>query len=331
MFYMKVYTMMFVLLLALLLVVPTLSLRRQDIPARQTTQATQAAASEETADDGTIAVFRAASGKVETVDTTDYLCGAVAAEISPTYADAAIMAQAVACHTYALYMRRAQTQKPDAALDGADLSDSPDTHQGYLSVEEQKKKWGEHYDAYAKKIRRCVEAVADRVMIYDGAPVMAAFHACNTGRTEDCANVWGAAVPYLVSVVSPGDALSPDAVKTQTFSAEEIREALEEKKIAVKGNAADWFGETVCSDAGTVLTVEICGETLKGSTVREALGLRSGAFEIRWKNKSFTVETHGYGHMIGMSQCGADYMAQQGFSWEEILLHYYPGVKIEKR
>ena len=37
----------------------------------------------------------------------------------------------------------------------------------------------------------------------------------------------------------------------------------------------------------------------------------------------------GYGHGVGMSQVGAQYMARQGASWQEILLWYYPGASIE--
>ena len=36
----------------------------------------------------------------------------------------------------------------------------------------------------------------------------------------------------------------------------------------------------------------------------------------------------GYGHGVGMSQYGADALAQEGWDYRQILLHYYPGCAI---
>ena len=61
-----------------------------------------------------------------------------------------------------------------------------------------------------------------------------------------------------------------------------------------------------------------------------AFGLRSACFTLEYKNDRFTFHVRGYGHCVGMSQYGADYMARQGSSWEEIVQHYYKGAEIKE-
>ena len=65
-----------------------------------------------------------------------------------------------------------------------------------------------------------------------------------------------------------------------------------------------------------------------GQAVRNALSLRSGCFTVSYQGGTFSIETRGYGHGVGMSQYGADFMARQGNICEEILLHYYPNTEI---
>ena len=335
---MKKYLILALSLAMILLIFPTAAIEQSEKP-NQTDRGEKRTESsdvqkEEPADlqedEEVISVFRSTSGKVEDIDVEEYLCGAVAAEISPEYSEEAIKAQTVACHTYALYMREIQKRAPDENLYGADLSDSPNTHQGYMSEEEQKEKWGDKYGEYSEKIMSCVKEVSNKVITYKGEYIAAAFHAINTGKTEDSENVWGEKITYLKSVESPGDALSPELVKTKSLTEEEMKKALGEGDVNVTGEASRWFSQPEYTKSGSVKTVEICGTEYKGSAVRDILSLPSNAFSVRYEDGTFTVETKGYGHMIGLSQCGAEYMAKQGFTWEEILLHYYSGVKITK-
>ena len=66
-----------------------------------------------------------------------------------------------------------------------------------------------------------------------------------------------------------------------------------------------------------------------GAQVREILGLRSACFEIKCSDGEFKITVRGYGHGVGMSQYGADYMARQGSDWQEIIKHYYTGAEIK--
>ena len=75
-------------------------------------------------------------------------------------------------------------------------------------------------------------------------------------------------------------------------------------------------------------SVEIGGTKADGNDLKKALELSSRNFTLTYSDGKFTVKTVGNGHMVGMSQYGADYMARQGSNWQEILKHYYTGITI---
>ncbi len=276
---------------------------------------------------GVISVMKSESGKVEKTDIKEYTVGALAAEMGMESHDEALKAQAVACYTYALYCRE-KGNKDD--LNGADISDDSKTHQGYLNKDERKKKWGDKYDDYEKKAEKLVEEVLGKRMTYDGAPILAAYHDICSGKTESAKTVWGEDIAYLQSVTSDGDRLSPDYETVIGLDKEKFRSAiLIIDGIELSNDCEKWVGKTDKTETGFVRTVEIGGAKVGGNDIKKALGLSSRNFTITCKDGKFTVKTVGNGHMVGMSQYGADYMARQGSGWQEILKHYYTGIKIE--
>ncbi|MDR3313876.1 MAG: stage II sporulation protein D [Oscillospiraceae bacterium] len=267
-----------------------------------------------------IPVMRSATGAVETVGLEEYLRGCVAAEIPMTYHTEALKAQAVASCTYARY-RIAQGK--DA------VSDSGETDQAYLSQAERQKKWGDNYDAYTKKLNDAVAAVLGQQITYAGKPILAAFHAICSGLTENAADYWGGEYPYLLSVASPGDRLCPEYARTVVFTAAEIKAAFrEESGVQLGDDPAKWFGKAESTPAGTVKSIQVEGKALSGQRVRALLGLRSANFAITYNKGSFSVKATGWGHGVGMSQYGADFMARQGSTYREILEHYYSGCQV---
>ena len=241
--------------------------------------------------------------------------------------DEALKAQAVACYTYALYCKE-KANKDD--LNGADISDDSKTHQGYLNNEARKKKWGDKYDSYEKKAERLVDEVLGKRMTYDGKPILAAYHDICSGKTESAKTVWGEDIAYLQSVTSDGDRLSPDYETTMGYDKDKFLSAIRIiDGVELPENAEKWIGKTDKTDTGFVRSVEIGGTKVDGNDIKKALGLPSRNFTISCKDGRFTVKIIGNGHMVGMSQYGADYMARQGSDWQEILEHYYTGIKIE--
>lgn len=261
--------------------------------------------------------------KVEEMTVEEYLVGVLAAEMPANYHQEALKAQAVAAYTYLLYkMEQSGGEK-------ADISDDPSTHQGYIGSQVRQEKWGNKSQSYEKKLTEAVQSVSGKYISHAGKPIMAAVHAISSGQTRSAKAVWGGEVSYLQSVPSPGDKLSPDCVKTVAFTAAEFSElAASLDGCVLNGEASEWMGEIETDSSGYVTKMNIGSGIYNGLQVRAALGLRSAMFTAEYTDGSFRFTTTGYGHGVGLSQYGADYMARQGSTWEEIIKHYYSAVSI---
>ncbi len=261
-------------------------------------------------------------GQISEYDINDYIFGVVAAEMPALYEKEALKAQAVAAYTFALY-------KKETASSDYDITSDPKTAQCFITREEAAERWGEKAEEYAKKIDECIAEVKGQSLSYDQKPIFAAFHAISSGTTNNCADVWGSDLPYLKSVDSVGDRLANGYLSEVTFTAEELAEKLKSVTSA-SGEPTKYFSDIKSTDNGYVKEIKYCGKALSGSQLCELLGLRSANFEVKFADEVFTFNVKGYGHGVGMSQTGADYMAKQGSTYEEILLHYYTDAKLQK-
>lgn len=270
----------------------------------------------------TISVMRHMDGETVELTMKEYLCGAVAGEMPAVYEKEALKAQAVACYTYV------KTKEAE----GVTITDNPKVNQSYLSKEELRKKWGDNFDKYYGKIEDAVSEVMGEYLTYDGELVsVIAYHAISSGSTESASDIWGGdPIPYLVSVDSSVDKLSPDYKTTTVYTEKQFKDRLTAADIGytAAGTGECAITEMVRTPSGSVKTAVIDGVTLSGADLRTALGLKSMNFTITVKNKTFTVDTFGYGHGVGMSQYGASAYAGKGYNYKEILAHYYPGTSI---
>lgn len=269
--------------------------------------------------DDVISVMSSQNGKSRDVEMREYIIGCVAAEMPADYHSEALKAQAVASFTYAKKTRENNTYET------ADITDNPEIHQGYIDKATRKEKWGENFEEYEEKVGTAVDSVLGEYMSYEGETVLAVYHSNSAGRTESAESLWGSEIPYLISVESGGDRLSPDYIHTVNFSEKEFSQYLKMCDVETNDNADEWIEKTNRDDAGYATSVVVCGKEIKASDLRAAAKLESNCFEIEYDGE-FKVTCKGYGHGVGMSQYGADYMARQGFSYKEILSHYYTGV-----
>lgn len=276
-----------------------------------------------------ITVFLSETDKTLTVSEFEYVCGSVAAEMPLTYHEEALKAQAVACYTNSIRLKNSADK---SSINGADISDDTSVHQGYLSKEERKEKWGESYQKYESKLETVVNEVLGEYLTYNNDYCVAAFSAICTGTTESAENVWGNKIPYLVSVKSSGDTLSPAYSSTNTFTKSQFISIMKDLGVSInsKTDISSVIGKAKTSKAGTVLKIEINKKELTGMQIREAFSLKSAAFKVTATENEVTFKVNGYGHGVGMSQYGADYMARQGSTYDEILKHYYKGAEIVK-
>lgn len=276
-----------------------------------------------------VKVMAAASGNVISMTELEYVIGCVASEMPATYHEEALKAQAVAAYTNLIRLK----QNPDSSLNGADISDSPQKHQGYFTQQQRREKWGENYEKYSQKVEKAVKEVAGTVMTYNSEPIVASYSAMCPGRTESAEVIWGTDIPYLQSISSPGDKLSPDYSSTLIFTKEQFKEIAEkDKDIKLGDDPEKWIGEVEYSKNGTgvIKSIKIGSKTLSGNSARTMFSLRSPSFSVSYANSSFTFKVSGYGHCVGMSQYGADYMARNGSDYKEILKHYYQGVEFTR-
>ena len=271
--------------------------------------------------DEKVRVKLSSSGEVVTFSCEDYIFGVVAAEMPALYEEEALKAQAVTAYTY--YLRKAGDDN-----DEYDITDDFSIDQAFITPEKAKEKWGNEANKYEKKIRKAVNAVLYESVTYKGEPASTVYHAISSGKTEKASDIWGGDYPYLVSVDSSFDKLATNYLSTAEFTSEELKKALS-GLVTIEDTGKNCFSDIKRTEAGSVKTVTVSGKSLGGGDVRKALGLRSADFDISFSNGKYTFTVRGYGHGIGMSQNGANYLAMQGKTYKEILLHYYPGCEIK--
>jgi len=252
------------------------------------------------------------SGKIETLELEEYVVGVVAAEMPASFNIEALKAQAILARTYAL-----KSQKT-----GKKLTDTVST-QAYIDIDQMKTKWGADFSKYYNKIKQAVSATTGQYIIYQGQIIDAVYHSTSNGYTEDAIEVWGHSVPYLKVVESPWDKSASSFLKTTFQELENILKIfgitdLAEIKIIKKDTS------------GRVSKVQIGEEIYSGIDIRELLKLRSTDFEFELIDGRVKITTRGYGHGVGLSQYGANGMAQAGYNYDKILKHYYEGINITK-
>ena len=247
----------------------------------------------------------------------DYIVGVVAGEMPASFDIEALKAQAVASRSYALY------KKSVSKILEYDLTDNTNT-QVYLSIPLMKKKWGSDFLKYYDKIKEAVLSTKDEVMTYDGEVIESFYFAMSAGSTEDSASVFSETRDYLQSVYSEYDNDSlRDFERNVTFKLDDFR-----NKLALECDAVV-IDDIDKNESGYVNKISICSKSFKGTDFRKLLGLRSTNFTIDI-GEEVSIVTRGYGHGVGMSQYGANGYANHGYTYQDILKHYYTGVEITK-
>lgn len=299
----------------------------ESAPAVSPTPVTESTALPAGGSDALTSITLLRGGAVETLSMAEYLPGVVAGEMPASFEPDALRAQAVAARSYAL----ARMLSPAAAHPQSALCDEAACCEVYLTPEQRAERWGTQYTLWETRIEEAVRDTDGIYLVYDGAPITACFHASSAGYTESGAAVWGTSVPYLVSVESPETASDvPNFVTTAEFSPEEFREivlaAYPDNDLSAP--PAEWLGERTIDPSGRVSSVRIGSAAVPGTKVRSLFALRSANFTLVWTGHSFLFTVAGSGHGAGMSQYGANVLAKNGASWQDILTHYYPGAAL---
>ena len=276
---------------------------------------------------GTIKLLHQDTGKVEEVALDTYLYNVVSAEMPADFELEALKAQAVVARTYTIY--KIQNKKHD----NADICDDSSCCQAWISKDDRLARWDEDKrESNWAKIEQCVNETKGKIITYNGAPINAFFHSNSGGTTELPVNVWGGGTeyPYLQVIETAGEEGYTQYSSEATFTQDELIEKLKTKyeDITIDFNNNDDLKILDYTDSGRVKTVKFGNHELSGTETRSLFELRSTNFEIIKENGNIKFSVKGYGHGVGMSQTGADSLAKEGKSYEDIIKHFYVGVEI---
>ena len=235
----------------------------------------------------------------------DYLLGVVAGEMNATYDLEALKAQTVASRTFVL---------------SRDLNvDNTTNTQVYLTDSQMRNKWKGKYQEYRDKIKQAINETKDEVMMYDGEYISALFFSCSNGKTVNCEDYFEGSKPYLKAVDSHWDKeFVKEYEKEYLFSKDELNKIFKTNDLSILSY----------TESDYVKEVSVNGKIYTGRQIRELLNLASSCFTIELTSKGYLFKTRGYGHGVGMSQCGAQVMALESYNYNEILNHYYQNIEI---
>lgn len=266
-----------------------------------------------------IRVKRMSTSEIETIPLEEYIVGVLAGEMPIDFDLEALKAQAVASRSYAL--KRIEYNK-DKDFDVVDSI----MNQVYLDNNYLKDAWGNNYVKNINKLRTAVNNTIDEYLEYDGKVIDAMFFSTSNGYTEDSGNIFNFTAPYLKSVDSPWD----KEVSSAFLTKKNIKLTEFYKKLNIPYNKNLNIEIEKRSSTNRILLLKINDSEFKGTDVYNKLSLRSTDFTIELQGDYVTITTVGYGHGVGMSQYGALGMAKKGYTYQEILKHYYSNAQITK-
>lgn len=257
------------------------------------------------------------------VDLEEFLLYMIAGQISLDAPEEVLKAQCVIARTN--LMRE---------LKGAKKGVAKELNVSYLTPEKFENSFGEiKKEEIRKKLNKIIAATQPYVMTYEGDYIEALYHYVSIGTTVSAEEVFGKGRPYLIAVESSQDV---EAEQYMTLSLWSGRDLL--AKLQGVGIGKDKTTDTIFSALkimektknGYVKWIGIGEEKITGDEWKRLFGLNSTHFFLEEQDGQLRMIVLGKGHGVGLSQYGAIRMAEEGSSWKEILMKYYPGILIEK-
>ena len=207
----------------------------------------------------------------------------------------------------------------------------------------------------SKNVEQALQATRGQILCYGDEICDARFSKCCGGHTEEFQYCWeDTPKPYLVSVEDPfchtddravlSQVLNDYDLETNDFYRWTVEYTREELSKLVAEKLKDDFGTVTDliplerGKSGRIWKLKIVGtkksliigKELEIRRVLSATHLYSSAFDVEQTPAGFRLHGKGWGHGVGLCQIGAAVMGQQGYSYEQILLHYYQGAEIKR-
>ena len=265
-----------------------------------------------------VRVYNEETDTIKYVPIEEYVVGVVAGEMPIEFEIEALKAQAVAARSYVMIQMERNIKKDYDVVDTV-------MNQVYLDKQHLMTVWKNEYTENINKVKMAVLETKGEYISYDGKVAEALFFSTSPGFTENSEDIFSTKVAYLRSVESTWDEISPVYITNTTYTLEEFYNLLnleytDNLNIEVTGQTS----------TGRIKKIKINGKELTGSYVSSKLNLKSTYFEIIKEGTKIIIKNKGYGHGVGMSQYGAQGMAKKGYTYQNILKHYYTGIEIKK-
>ena len=270
-------------------------------------------------------VYDTADKEIVEMNLEDYVAGVILSEVPSSFDSEALKAQAVAARTFAVFKSALYSGEGCVRHPGADVCTYSGCCQGFSDSSAFPDR------DRAKEAVQAAQETDGVIAVFRGAPIRALYHSSAGGHTENAENVYSEALAYLRGVPSPGEEAYKQFSDSITMTFDEIQKALSVRSdilLSPSVPLSDLFEVLERSETKRVLTVRVGLTPLSGNDLRRLLSLKSANFEMEFQDDSITFHTRGYGHGVGMSQTGADAMAKDGKSYEEILKWYYTGIEL---
>ena len=258
-----------------------------------------------------IAVKDVSNDTIESYDMEEYLIGVVAGEMPASFNEEALKAQAVAARTYAYYKMQTSNGNFDITNDA--------TTQVHLTNEQMYQRWQEGFNKYYERVKKAVIDTRGEVITYQSQIIPAYYFAMSNGYTENSELVFSEEKDYLKSVPSPEN--KENYEYEVTFTKKDFCNKLQINCEKIEVN------NIVRTNTNRITSITINNEEFNGKTFKYLLNIRSTDFDLLIGD-NIKIITRGFGHGVGMSQYGANNLANSGYSYQEILAHYYTNTKI---
>lgn len=252
-----------------------------------------------------------------------YIMMAMAADIPATYELETLKAQATILRTY-VYVVAKKNKTNSLKADDIGLQ--------YKSLDAAKASLGEeNSDQYEKKLLKAIEDTNNMVITYNEDLIIPLFHPVSIGMTRSSKQAIGEDIAYLASVESKGDVQSTDYMKISSIPKETVVEQL--KKIypacsVSKDSLEDDIVIVKRDEDGYIKSIQIGDESITGDEFASFFELNSTNFYIETYEDSLRFICKGKGHGLGLSQYGANFMALQGYKYDEILEYYFTQTQV---
>lgn len=275
----------------------------------------------------TIKVYKHKTGNVENMDIEKYLCGVLAGEMSAEFNIEALKAQAVAARTFTIYNQNTDKHK------NADICTDYKHCQEYKSKEDLLSKNGQEWmDKYYPKIEQAVKETKGHIVVYNDEPILPLYFSTSSGNTENSEEVFSTKYPYLRSVESPYDKNAPKYASNMKINNSDFISTIKKGYPNISISESELSKGIKIQDrsqGGAVETIKVGNAKLTGRDIRNLFNLNSANFDLKFNKDYVDIVVKGYGHGVGMSQWGAEGMANDGYLYYEILNHYYSSTKIK--